>query len=79
MCQENCNAVLLNSKPIYMADKLNDLLDTGVNRIRLMFTTESYAECDRIIKEYKKAFAGEKVHAPAENTFTRGHYYRGVQ
>ena len=78
MCTKNCNAVLLNSKPVYMADKLNDLTQTGINRIRLMFTIESFDECAKITKEYVRAFNGEKVNSPKENTFTRGHFYRGV-
>ena len=72
-----CRCVLLNSKPIYMADKINDLLRLNLNGIRLIFTVENFSQCGKIIEEYKRALAGEQI----ENTqkdFTRGHFYRGV-
>ena len=78
MCQKDCRALLLNSKPIFMADKMSDLRSTGINSVRLLFTDESYDECIKVINQYKKALSGEKVDTPSENTFTRGHYYRGV-
>ena len=78
LCQKDCRAVLLNSKPVFMADKIKDLTKTGINAIRLVFTIEKFNICDKIIKEYKTALSGGEADTPAENTFTRGHYYRGV-
>ena len=74
----NCKSVLLNSKPIYMADKAEDLISLGVDCIRLIFTVENSAECGKIIDEYKRALAGEKIEN-TEVSFTRGHFYRGVK
>ncbi len=75
-----CRAVLLNSVPIYMADKAEDIKRLKINCVRLLFTVENFSQCVKIIYEYKRAFAdGERVDAPAENTFTRGHFYRGVE
>ncbi len=78
MCTKDCRAVLLNSKPIYTADKADDLMRTGINSIRLVFTTESAKQCAEIISEYKSALDGQAVKKPADNQFTRGHFYRGV-
>ncbi len=78
-CSEGCTVELLNSKPIYMADKLDFVNKLKINAIRLVFTVENSAECDKIIKEYKMALAGKNVNAPTENSFTRGHFYRGVE
>ncbi len=78
MCTKDCRAVLLNSKPVYTADKADDLLRTGINSIRLVFTTESAKQCAEIISEYKSALDGQAVKKPADNQFTRGHFYRGV-
>ena len=78
MCTKDCRAVLLNSKPVYTADKADDLLRTGINSIRLVFTTESAKQCAEIIREYKSALDGQAVKKPADNQFTRGHFYRGV-
>lgn len=77
---EACVNVLLNSKPTYMADKLSDLAAAGVRLIRLDFTVESAQETSRIMENYMQAIErGNAVCLPEQNTFTRGHFYRGVQ
>lgn len=76
----SCKAVLLNSVPIYMADKAEDIKRLKINYVRLLFTVENFSQCVKIIDEYKRAFEeGGKVSAPSDNTFTRGHFYRGVE
>ena len=66
-----CTNLILNSAPIYMADKMADLKSAGVSFALLDFTVESCDEIERIFKKYKegKTFGGN---------FTRGHFYRGV-
>lgn len=78
-CSEDCVLELLNSKPIFMADKLGDLLKLQVGALRLIFTVENFAECGKIIDKYVAALSGKTVETPPENTFTRGHFYRGVE
>lgn len=79
LCGSDCVCVLINSKPLFMADKLNDITRLAINSLRLSFTMESADECKRIIRLYTKALNGEKVQNPfGENEFTRGHFYRGV-
>lgn len=78
ICHENCIAELLNSKPIFMADKLEDLAATGAEYVKLIFTTETPHQCGRVIDIYKDALEGN-ITKMRENTFTRGHYYRGVE
>lgn len=79
MCGDGCIARLLNSKPIFMADKIGDLKKLKINRIRLIFTVEKFSQCDKIIYMYKRALEGAAdEYKMADNTFTRGHFYRGV-
>ena len=79
VCSKGCIAKILNSKPIFMADKIADLKKLKINSIRLIFTVEKFAQCDKIIDMYKRALNGEKnVQSMTENTYTRGHFYRGV-
>lgn len=73
-----CKSVLLNSKPIYMADKAEDLKRLKINGVRLIFTVENFSQCGKIIEEYKRALKGERMNGMTDNTFTRGHFYRGV-
>ena len=75
---ENCRNVIYNSVPLYMADKIEDVLSIGTDAIRLMFTTESGKETAEVIRAYKQALAGtvpEKIF----DRITRGHFYRGVE
>jgi len=77
LCKENCICELINSKPVFVADKLGDI--PKVNFLRLLFTTEDYAQSKRIIELYQDALSGKTVKNPfGENEFTRGHLYRGV-
>lgn len=76
MCGVGCFCELLNSKPIFMADKLSDLSDIGIGVFRLDFTVEDEEECKKIIEAYKMALDGKEVKPLKENTFTRGHFYR---
>ncbi|MDY3927915.1 MAG: U32 family peptidase [Clostridia bacterium] len=79
ICREGCYCELLNSKPLFMADKLNDLRNIGIRYMRLDFTVEDYDETRKIIKEYKDAFYNGIVKQRKENTFTRGHFYKGIE
>lgn len=78
VCSHGCRSVLLNSKPIFTADKISDLTKLKINSIRLIFTVEKFSQCGKIIDVYKRAMKGEKIEPMRENTFTRGHLYRGV-
>jgi len=62
---------ILNSKPIYMADKLLDIETSGVQSVRLVFTTESEREVRDILSAYRNG-------TPCEGEFTRGRYFKGV-
>ena len=70
-CDE-CYSVLLNSKPLYMADKLDDIKKVNINYLKLLFTVENFSECDKILYDYRNA------HAYGNGEITRGHFYRGV-
>jgi len=78
-CNEGCVLEVLNSKPIYLADKPEFVNNLKIRAIRLVFTVENFEECGKIIEEYKLAFSGKPANKPKENTFTRGHYFRGVE
>lgn len=72
VCGDGCISEILNSKPIYMADKADELKSCGADGLQLWFYDEKADRVAEIIKEYK----GEKEPHLPEN-FTRGHFYRG--
>ncbi len=61
---------ILNSRPVYMADRLNEI--KNVDFILLYFTDESKQQAQNIIKQY---ISGGKP----QGEFTRGLLYRGVE
>lgn len=72
LCGKDCTSELLNSKPVYMADKMQDIIRAGIDGVQLWFYDESGSDVQRIISEYQNG--SEK---PPEE-FTRGHFYRGM-
>ena len=78
-CNEGCVLEIMNSKPIYLADKPEFVNNLKIHAIRLIFTVENFEEFGKIIGEYKSVLKGIQAKAPKENTFTRGHYFRGVE
>lgn len=66
-----CTNTIYNSKPVYMADKLDEIPADGAFGYRFIFTTET----DKQVKEIFDAYKNKRKSAA---DFTRGHYYRGV-
>ena len=62
---------IYNSVPIFMADRMNEIVKSGADGIRLMFTKETPDECVKIYKMYK----GEGEVRTPEN-YTRGYFYK---
>ena len=67
-----CRNVIYNAHKLYLADKKEDIIGTGVRGMRLLFSTESGRECAEVAKGYM----GISDYKP--NVLTRGLYYRGV-
>ena len=78
VCDDACHSIILNSKNIYMADKISDIKRTGINRIKLNFYDETNEETTDVINEYKRALIGQEIKKRQENSFTRAHFYRGA-
>lgn len=67
-CRE-CVTYIYNSKPVYMADKLQSIKNVGA--FDIMFTDETPDMCRKVIE----LFESEE---PCPFDFTRGHFTRGV-
>ena len=68
-----CRNIVLNSKKLFLADRLYDTSKLGLWALRLMFTTENARECVSVMKRYMEDSGYEPT------GFTRGLYYRGVE
>ena len=69
-CTDRRYSEIFNSKPVYLADKLEEV--SGIDYGLLSFTTEGAKQVDRILLQYTQ------THEPMEN-ITRGLYYRNVK
>lgn len=68
LCKNGCS-IILNSRPLWVADKLNEI--RNVDYTLLYFTNETQENCKEIIRSFKNC---EKPQAE----FTRGLYFKGV-
>lgn len=69
LCRDGARE-LLNSRPVWMADRTEELL--GIDVQILYFTEETKSEVEDIVKKYK-------INAAPTGEFTRGLYYRAVK
>ena len=63
--------MVLNSRPTFMADKMKDIYKSGVNGIRLVFTTETEKETEHIISMYRG-----KTEIVKPKIYTRGYFMK---
>ena len=68
-CRSGC-AELLNDRPVWLADKRNEVQNTDF--MLLYFTTETAAECADVLRAYRTG-------AAPTGAFTRGLAFRGVE
>ena len=61
---------LLNSRPVWLADRINEL--TGIDYAVLYFTDETPTRVNEVLNSYRRADKPDVPH-------TRGLYYRGVE
>ena len=82
-----CRSEILNSQVLFLADRVDDIQNSGIDSVRLMFTTEPPEVCREVTEFYINAlkFGEEALQKHSEllrkiekEGFTRGHYYRGV-
>jgi len=72
---ENGRVGLLNSVPLFMADRLDDIT---ADVLRLVFTVESPDECADIALMYRGALEGPSKKPVFNKEYTRGHFNRGL-
>jgi putative protease len=74
---DSCTALILNSSPLYMGDKWNDITSLASENVRLIFTTEGEDEISDIVRLHLALLGGSNSHTKLSGT-TAGHFYRGV-
>jgi putative protease len=70
---DTCRSVILNSRKLYWADRLNDLSALGLWALRLSFTTENDRQVNAVLREHLRGGSFDP------GVSTRGLYLRGVE
>lgn len=72
-----------NSQPLFMLDRMEEIIATGIGGIRLIHHDEDAADFAYLVENYRRAEDGESYDRQIadryiKNGITRGHFYRGV-
>ncbi len=78
LCGYCCN-IIYNSSPLELIDQMKDIRKLSVSSMRLSFTIESAEETGVILQSYVSAFTDHHTLQPVHESFTRGHFKRGVE
>lgn len=73
-----CYSVIYNSKPLQLFDELSKLCDMGFSWARLNLTTETPKQTKTLLDAAAAFIRGEDAKNELE-TFTKGHFKRGVE
>ncbi|MDL2237994.1 U32 family peptidase [Christensenellaceae bacterium OttesenSCG-928-K19] len=71
----DCRVAILNSLPLYMADRLHTL---RADIFRMVFTVEQPEQCAHTAAHYRKALKDGIIENNLLKEYTRGHFSRGV-
>lgn len=74
-----CYNVIYNSVPVFLIDKINEILSKKNFGLSLCFTDESPKTVGEIIDMTLMALNGNSSEVIVPETFTRGHFTRGVE
>ena len=70
-----CNIKVMHSKPLVLIDYVQSIIKSGINTLRLNFSTENYETTYNIIINFKKAMNNEAYYLSRENV-TTGRFLR---
>ncbi|MGL4790250.1 MAG: U32 family peptidase, partial [Anaerotignaceae bacterium] len=85
---DQCICTILNGKPLFTLKFFDEILASPTGAIRLMFTTESAKEVERIINCYSDCLkdwvepsqrAKNLTKEMTEKGSTKGHFFRGIE
>jgi len=76
-------AEICNSQTLFMLDRMEEVVETGVGSVRLIHRDEKIQEFSGVVENYRRAISGldyDKgiVKRYVNKGITRGHLYRGV-
>ncbi len=78
-----CYNIIYNSKILYLLDQSKRLKDIGFSSYRVVFTSETTREVQRVLEEYKNFFILNQTKRFSdpdfEHQYTRGHFKRSVE
>ncbi|MBC8544050.1 U32 family peptidase [Bianquea renquensis] len=73
-----CYSTIYSSEPIWLGDKPEVLRHLPVDGLRMFFLEEAPEEVSRTLTAYAHALEGKAAHN-GPSSYTRGHFFRGVE
>ncbi|MBO5452520.1 MAG: U32 family peptidase [Clostridia bacterium] len=71
MCEYPHRNIILNSAPINLSDKMEEIYSLGISGVDFIFTDETEEEIKKVLFDYENKI-------PPQGKFTRGLYYRKI-
>jgi len=76
----NCYNIIYNSVPAYLFHQADAVKTLGFSSYRISFVTEGAERVRQILEDYRQSFPeGNPVSPPDRDSFTTGHFQRGVE
>lgn len=75
----DCYNIIYNSLPLSLCENKKEIDNLHISNLRLMFTTENHSQVLRVVETFFDVFQREIERCLPSDTFTRGHFKRGVE
>ncbi|MCD7865175.1 MAG: U32 family peptidase [Clostridiales bacterium] len=76
----NCYNIIYNSMPAYLFHQADAVKTLGFSSYRISFVTEGAERVRQVLEDYRQSFPeGNPVSPPDRDSFTTGHFQRGVE
>lgn len=77
----HCRLEMLNHEPLNWLKQMKQLKKMGIQRFRLAFTTETHDDILTVLEKFNLALGHEEIDHEwlKEQTFTLGHYHKGIK
>lgn len=75
----DCYNVIYNPVPLYLFDLREEIAGIAPEWIRFQFTDESAAQTARVLPSVSERKTDDALHGCASDSYTRGHFHRGIK
>ena len=74
-----CFTKIYNSQPLFLLDRINEMISLPISFLRLQFVSEEAKEIQEMIQGYLNGPTQPLIEKRKQEGHTKGHYFRGVE